>query len=125
MPPATTPRRVFVVEDHPVMREVLTAFVRSQPGLEVGGEAASGEEALEALIGAPCDLALVDVQMPGMDGITLVGRLHDSLPAMPCIVVSAQPDTIYADKARAAGAHNFVPKGDPVALLDAIHAALA
>src|SRR6187549_1873064 len=64
--------RVFVVDDHPIMREVMTAFVRAQPGLDVVGEAASGQEALDALLAAPCDLALVDVQMPGMDGIELV-----------------------------------------------------
>jgi DNA-binding NarL/FixJ family response regulator len=113
-----------VVDDHPIMREVMTAFVSAQPGLEVVGEAASGQEALDALLAAPCDLALVDVQMPGMDGIELVGHLHEQLPDLPCIVVSAQAASIYEARAQAAGARAFVPKGEPVALLAAIHAAL-
>lgn len=109
-----------MVDDHPLLREVMVTFVGAQPDLEVAGEASSGDEALAALTAAPCDLALIDVQMPGMDGIELVQHLHDRVPALPCIVVSAQSASIYEAKALAAGARAFIPKGEPSALLTAI-----
>lgn len=106
------------------MRELITSLVDSQPDLAVCGAAGSGEEALRVIPSLSCDLALVDLMMPGMNGLDLLGELQVAAPELPCLVVSAQPESLYATRAVTAGARGFVPKGDPGALLAAIREVL-
>ncbi|HEX8385926.1 MAG TPA: response regulator transcription factor, partial [Rubricoccaceae bacterium] len=85
------PYRIFVVDDHPVMLDAYSALLQYEPGLEVCGTAASGEEALAVLTtpGTDCDLVVTDYRMPGMSGAELVRRLRACRPGFPAIVVSA------------------------------------
>jgi len=83
--------RVLVVDDQKVFRDVMSAVVEATPGLQLVGEAGSGEEALRAVDVLAPELVIVDVRMPGMDGLTLSRILLERTPRPIVLLVSAQP----------------------------------
>jgi len=115
---------VFIVDDHAIVRELLSDFLNDLDGIAVCGTAASGEEALRVLPEAECELALIDVSMPGMSGIELVRQLYAARPALPCLMLSGHAEEIYVRASLEAGALGYVMKGDPDALREAIGQAL-
>ncbi|HYE95835.1 MAG TPA: response regulator transcription factor [Rubricoccaceae bacterium] len=115
-------RKVFLVDDSPLIVELLSDLVASQPDLSVSGTAQSGEEALRKIPASDCDLVLVDVSMPRMNGLELIGHLQRLRPDLPCLVVSAHSGESYVREAREAGAVGYVEKENPDALLEAIRA---
>lgn len=116
--------RIFIVDDHPLMRRALHRLLSLEPGLTLVGEAASAEEALTRLEGDPPDLLLIDFSLPGMDGAQFVRTLGRRHPGVCCLVISSHHETLYVNAALAAGAHGFVTKGDATALVGAIHRVL-
>lgn len=80
--------RVLTVDDQPAFRGVARDVVEATPGFEVAGEAASGEEALEAVERLAPELVLLDVRMPGMDGIETARRLVASHPDTMVVFIS-------------------------------------
>lgn len=123
-PPPNARPRLFVVDDHAFVREMIADFLTTVGDLEVHGTAGSGAEALEALPAACCDLAIIDVSMPGMSGIELVRRLRVACPELKCLMLSGHTLEAYATDALRAGAHGYVAKGNPDTLLAAIRAVL-
>ena len=122
----TAPRmqgRVFIVDDNDIVREMLRVYIMRQEDLAICGMAASGEEALEQDTDA-CDVAVLDVAMPGMDGIELARRLHERQPDLRCLMLSGHAKEVYVRGALEAGAIGYVMKGDPNAILDAIRQVL-
>lgn len=83
--------RVLVVDDQKVFRDVMRAVVEATPGLRLVGEAGSGEEALRTLDVLAPELVIVDVRMPGMDGLALTRILLERTPRPMVLLVSAQP----------------------------------
>jgi DNA-binding NarL/FixJ family response regulator len=83
--------RVLVVDDQKVFRDVMRAVVEATPGLRLVGEAGCGEEALRAVDVLNPELVIVDVRMPGMDGLTLTRFLLERAPRPMVLLVSAQP----------------------------------
>jgi DNA-binding NarL/FixJ family response regulator len=119
--------RIVIVDDQHLVRSGFAMLVNSQPDLEVVGEAANGEEAVRALAGTHADVVMMDVRMPGMDGIEATRRIlakHDpaSGDAAPRIVVLTTFDLDeYALSAIHAGASGFLLKdAPPEELLEAI-----
>lgn len=102
--------RTFIVDDHPVIREGLRAFLKHVDGLAVSGEASSGEEALELISTTGTDVALVDISMEGMNGIELTRRLRELYPSLYIVIVSAHDETHYVRSALEAGASGYVLK---------------
>ena len=103
--------RVLIADDHPVVRRGIRALLGSLPGVEVVGEAASGADALrEAQLTRP-DVVVMDVQMPGMDGVEATRRLAVTLPDLPVLVLTMfeDDDTVFA--AMRAGARGYLLKG--------------
>jgi two-component system, NarL family, nitrate/nitrite response regulator NarL len=102
--------RVLVADDHPAMRGALARLVREHPALELVGEACDGEQAL-ALIGtlAP-DVALLDVRMPGPDGLAIVSKLRGTKDTTRLLLISGSDDSETAHKAIAQGAAGFLSK---------------
>lgn len=116
MPPA--PHRIYLVEDHAVMRMAISVLLDAEAGLDLCGTAGSAEEALNVGAWTRCDLLLTDVGLPGMDGIALVGRVHAERPGLPVVVVSASAERAVAGRAEAAGASAYLSKdglGDTLA----------
>ena len=101
---------IFIVEDHQVVRKTLIAFLEREPDFTVCGEAGSGQEALALLPDADVDLLLVDISMPGMDGISLLQEVKKRWPNLPCLVLSGHAESVYGEQVRAAGALGYVDK---------------
>lgn len=118
-------RRVFIVDDSPLMLELYGELIEMQPDMALAGTASSAEEALAAIPTAAADIALVDVSMPRMSGIELVSRLVAAVPGLPCLVFSAHAGEAYARGAKEVGAFGYIEKGDPTALLAAMREVLA
>jgi DNA-binding NarL/FixJ family response regulator len=109
--------KVYIVEDHPVMREVLTTFLEGEAGIDVCGAASTAEAALADLADARPDLLLIDVSLPGMSGLDLVRRLAGAeVPGLGCLVLSGHREEIYVDVALQAGARGYLVKGNPLEL---------
>jgi DNA-binding NarL/FixJ family response regulator len=112
--------RVFVVEDHPLVRRALKRLLSEDPSLEVVGEATSAEDALVVLSDMQSDIVLMNFSLPGMNGVELIRQLRRSYPEMRCLMVSSHHERYYVDAALAAGAHGYVLKDDPEMLLRAV-----
>ena len=102
--------RILIVDDHPVVRAGLTSMLGAQPGLEVVGAASSGEEALAMLESHTPDVLLLDLRMPGMNGIdTLLAMKLSGAPARAIVLTSYETDEdIY--RAVQAGAGGYLLK---------------
>jgi DNA-binding NarL/FixJ family response regulator len=83
--------RVLVVDDQKVFRDVMRAVVEATPGLMLVGEAGGGDEALRAVDVLAPELVIVDIRMPGMDGLALTRILLERTPGPTVLLVSAQP----------------------------------
>lgn len=102
--------RIFIVEDHPLMRDAYCDMLNEEADMEVAAVASSGEEALEKLAESAPDLVLVDLSLPGMSGYELISKLQSRYPALPALVVSGHPATQYQQLTRRSGAAGYVNK---------------
>lgn len=107
----TTPRRVFVVDDHPLIREGLAAQIATHPNINLCGEAEDVAEALSRIGAAEPDLVIVDISLKNGNGIDLVKRLKAKDPSLVILVWSMHPESLYAERALRAGARGYVNKG--------------
>jgi DNA-binding NarL/FixJ family response regulator len=105
--------RVFVVEDHPLMRDMLTEFLALEDTIEVVGVVESAEAALEQFPVPSPDLVLIDMSLPGMSGIELVRKLHEQQPGLPCAMLSGHGEKHYVEQAFDSGASGYILKGEP------------
>lgn len=105
---------VYLVEDHPVIRQAFTSLINASDDLHVVGSAASASDALAALPDLDVEVAIVDVSLGGprgtAHGIDLVGEFHRLWPAMRVLVVSGHDETVYAERAMRAGARGYLMK---------------
>lgn len=101
------------------MRQMMQTFISDQPGFEVSGTVCTAEEALDALPD-DADLVLVDISLPAMNGIDLIGQIQARWPELPCLVCSGHSEVTYVERALAAGARGYVAKGDPAELTEAL-----
>jgi two-component system, NarL family, invasion response regulator UvrY len=102
--------RLFLADDHPVVRAGLKQIVTDTPGLEVVGEAADGGTLLAALGHVAADVALVDVSMPGPGFLELLEQLASAHPTVRVLVLSVHPEDQYAVRALRAGAAGYLTK---------------
>jgi DNA-binding NarL/FixJ family response regulator len=106
-------KRVFIVDDHALVREWLAALINQQSDLKVCGEAASAAEALTLLGSAKPHVAIVDVSMQGGSGIELIKTIKAICPVLPeiaVIVLSMHDEILYCERALRAGARGYVMK---------------
>ncbi len=107
---AGDPIGVLVVEDHRLVAQSLELILSAEPGMEPKGIAGSGEEALEICARGCPDVALVDIDLPGIDGIETIRRLRDLCPPTRAVVITALQPTELMAAAVEAGALGFLPK---------------
>ncbi len=116
--------RLLIVEDHPVMRETYRMLFGREPSLDVAAAVATGQEALDVLPEVRPDLAIVDISLPGMNGLQLLPLLREAQPELRILVITGHHEPHYEDAAYAAGAGGFVRKGNAAAILEAVYALL-
>jgi DNA-binding NarL/FixJ family response regulator len=118
--------RVLIVDDHRMVRGGLRGFLEGEPGLNVVGEAESGEEAIARVPELTPDVVLMDLMMPGMGGIAAIGALRHSHPALKIMALTSFSDDEQVFPALEAGANGYLLKDiDPdelVAAIRAVHA---
>jgi DNA-binding NarL/FixJ family response regulator len=108
--PAT---RCLVVDDHSVVRQGLDILFGDVDDLELVGTVKNGEEALDAIQDLEPEIVLMDVRLPGIDGVSAVKRIHQTAPSVQFVIFSAYGDKRLLSDAIAAGARGYVMKGSP------------
>jgi two-component system, NarL family, response regulator LiaR len=116
--------RVLLVDDHPVVRQGLRALLSTQDGIEVVGEAADGETAVDEADRLSPDVVLMDVVMPGIDGVEALRRIGERRPQTRVVMLTSYADERRAMEAVDAGASGFLLKdASPRDVVAAIRAA--
>lgn len=105
------PHRIYIVDDHPLMRRGYRSLLESERDLEVCGEAGTVEQAWAELMETMADLVIVDITLEDASGIDLIRRLHARRPEVPLLVVSMHGEMLYAERAFRAGARGYLTKG--------------
>jgi len=126
------PRSVLLVEDHEAMRDAVAELLETDERLSIWAAAGTAEDALELLDGdrppsanGGPDVAVVDLDLPGMNGLELTGELLRRTPSLPVVVLSNHPANDYEEEALDAGARTYLPKERAaVELVELIHAVL-
>jgi two-component system, NarL family, response regulator LiaR len=113
--------RLLLVDDHAVVREGLRAFLRLQPDIEVCGEASDGEAAVRLAVSLRPDVVVLDLVMPGGDGLSALRALHERAPDARVLVLTSYADDAQLFAAMEAGAAGYMLKDvEPDALAAAI-----
>jgi DNA-binding NarL/FixJ family response regulator len=119
--PATKAARIFIVDDHPLVREGLAALLACQPDLEVCGEADDISPALDLVKARKPDVVIVDISLKSGNGIDLIKQLKARDPDCKILVSSMYDESLYAERALRAGAMGYVNKQEvPQKVLDAV-----
>ena len=108
--PGHPKKSVFLVDDHPLVREWLTNLINQQPDLRVSGEAESGPQALAAIPALKPDVAIVDIALKDSSGIELIKDLKQCFPRVSVLVLSMHEESHYAERALRAGAKGYIMK---------------
>ena len=106
----SSPRKVLIVDDHPVVRGGLRALIDAEPDLVVCGEAASEQQARAAIRAQSPDVVIVDISLSEGDGISLVREVHAHHPKLPMLMLSMHDEAIYAERLLAVGAAGYLMK---------------
>jgi DNA-binding NarL/FixJ family response regulator len=115
-----TKLRIFLADDHAIVREGLKALIGAQPGMEVVGEAGDGATAVAAAAGLCPDVIILDVSMPGLSAATAVTQLKAACPRIRVLVLTVHEDNAYLRQFLEAGAAGYVLKR--AAADDLVHA---
>ncbi len=103
-------RRVFIVDDHPIVREGLTLLINREPDLSVCGDAKEMHSALQTIAALKPDILIVDISLNGPDGLDLLKNIRLKDPMLPILILSMHDESIYAERALRAGANGYIMK---------------
>ena len=106
------PYRIILADDHSMFRAGLRTLIEKEDKLSVVDEACDGEDLLKKLKGGKCDLVVIDLSMPKMDGITALKQISKKYPRIKVLVLTMQKDTSYFRDAMAQGASGYLLKDD-------------
>jgi len=120
-----TKAKIFIVDDHPLVREWLANLVEKNSDLTVCGEAEDAPTALEGIAEMQADLAIIDLSLGSGSGIDLIRSIRSSFPQVAMIVLSMHDERVYAERVIRAGARGYVMKRESTKkIIDAIHEVL-
>jgi DNA-binding NarL/FixJ family response regulator len=106
----SSPLRIFIADDHGLLRAGLRALLKDEPNMEVVGEAADGNEALALVDKVRPDVILADISMPGPSGIEIAERLRASSPQIRVLIMTMHEDRHFVENAMQAGAAGYLVK---------------
>ena len=113
--------KVLLADDHKIVREGLRRIIEESGEMEVVAEAADGHDAISRALDTRPDVAVVDISMPGMDGLEVVSQLKSLAPSMPVLVLTMHDEDQYVVRAVESGAMGYVTKqAAPEQLVDAV-----
>lgn len=107
---AVARKKVFLVDDHPIMRQGLKQLIDNEPDLSVCGEAADSHEAITGIQALTPDLVLLDISLPGRSGLELLKDLHALQPGILVLVVSMHDESLYVERVLKAGGRGYIMK---------------
>jgi len=110
----TRPRRVFLVEDHTVVRQGIAVLINQQEDLEVCGEAREGPAAVEAILATHPDVALIDITLERGNGLDLIRDLRAVAPQVQVLVMTMHDERLYGERALRAGASGYIMKAEAI-----------
>ena len=102
--------RVFVVDDHPIVRQGLSLLINRETDLAVCGEAEDAQTAIQSVAAIRPDIVIVDISLNGPDGLDLLKDIRIRYPEIPVLILSMHDESIYAERALRAGAQGYIMK---------------
>lgn len=102
--------RIFIVDDHPMMRQGLVQLINNERDLAVSGEAETAEQALSEIARSTPDLVLVDISLSGKSGLELLKDVQALKPGLPMLVISMHDESLYAERVLRAGGRGYIMK---------------
>jgi DNA-binding NarL/FixJ family response regulator len=107
---ATKKKTVFIVDDHPLLRQGLSLLVNRESDLVVCGEAEDAQAAMFAISQCQPDILIVDISLNGPDGLDLLKSIRNAYPDLPVLILSMHDETTYAERALRAHANGYIMK---------------
>ena len=102
--------QVIIADDHPVMRHGIKRILEEEADMQVVGEAANGQELLQKIEQSPCDCVLLDIGMPGRDGLDALAYLRRNYPKLPVLILSVYPEDQFGPRVLKSGAAGYMNK---------------
>jgi DNA-binding NarL/FixJ family response regulator len=116
--------RVLSVDDHALLRKGVAAVINAEPDMKLVAEACSGEDAIEKFRAHRPDVTLMDLQMPGLNGIETMSRILSEFPDARLIVLTTYSGDAQVKRALRAGARAYILKGHDRELIETVHAVM-
>lgn len=104
-------KRIVIIDDHPMIRGTIASVLRADPDLELIGECGDGEDGLKMVLTKNPDLAIIDLDLPRLDGLSMIRRIREKNTEIAILVLSAKPEHVMSGYTRNAGANGYVGKG--------------
>ena len=115
--------RILIADDHETVRKGVCAILMAHENIQICGEAANGEEAVQMAFELKPDLIVLDLSMPVLDGFSAAKQIRKALPSVPILILSMQNGQRVAREAQLAGAQGFISKSEAgQVLLEAVSA---
>ncbi|MFP6561088.1 response regulator [Paraburkholderia sp. B3] len=111
-------KRIVAIDDHPIVLKMLANVLHTE--YELAGESSDGEEGLRMVQSLQPDLVILDLELPKLDGLSVIRAVHAKQPATRILVLSAKPEQVMANHTRIAGANGYVSKSRGVEDLCAV-----
>ena len=104
--------KVIVVDDHPLVRKGIRDSIREIPGFDIVGEVGKGAAALELLSKVDTDIVILDISLPGMDGMEVLKLIRSGFPGVKVLMLTMHPEELYALRAFRSGASGYLAKAE-------------
>ncbi|MFM0275990.1 response regulator transcription factor [Paraburkholderia aspalathi] len=110
-------KRIVIVDDHPMIRGTIADVLRADPELDLVGECGDGEDGLKMVLAENPDLVILDLDLPRLDGLSMIRRIRANNTKICILVLSAKPEHVMAAYTRIAGANGYVGKAREISEL--------